>query len=137
MSKPSTATSPETDRQRPLSPHLQIYRPQMTSVLSILHRITGVGLMVGLGLVTWFLVAAASGPEAYAQVQNFCASLIGMLMLLGWTFALFYHLCNGIRHLIWDTGHLFNMDDATRAGYIVLLSASFLTALLWVSVAFF
>ncbi len=85
---------------RPLSPHLQVYRPQLTSVLSILHRITGVALAIGTLLLVWWLIAAAAGPGAYDAAQGFIGSILGRLLLLGWTFALFYHLANGIRHLL-------------------------------------
>ena len=94
---------------RPLSPHLQIYRWQLTSVLSILHRASGVTLSAGTILLVWWLIAAASGPEAYEGVQDFLGSWIGLLLLFGWTLSLFYHLCNGIRHLVWDTGHALDL----------------------------
>ena len=87
---------------RPLSPHLQVYRPQWTMVLSISHRITGVGLSLGTLLLVYWLAAAAAGPEAFETAQEVIGSWIGRLFLFGWTFALFYHLCNGIRHLVWD-----------------------------------
>ena len=85
---------------RPLSPHLQVYRWQLTSVLSILHRATGVALSVGTVLLVWWLVAAAEGPEAYAQVQGFLGSWVGLVLLFGWSVALHYHLCNGLRHRV-------------------------------------
>src|SRR5688500_2907199 len=91
-------------QDRPLSPHLQIYRWQITMVMSILHRITGVALAVGTLLLIWWLVAAAAGPDAFATAQDFLGSILGRLLLLGWSWALFYHLCNGIRHLAWDAG---------------------------------
>ncbi|MCK6419246.1 MAG: succinate dehydrogenase, cytochrome b556 subunit [Alphaproteobacteria bacterium] len=127
----STPTPP-----RPLSPHLLRYKPQMTSMLSILHRITGSALAVGLVFMTWVLWAIASGPEAYAHVQAFCTSLLGFLMLFGWSFALYYHLCNGIRHLIWDTGALFEINEAKKAGYAVLVCAAALTSLTWFAAAY-
>ncbi len=85
---------------RPLSPHLQIYRWQLTSVLSILHRAAGVALTAGAILLVWWLVAAASGPDAYESVADFLGSWLGLLLLFGWSLSLFYHLCNGIRHLV-------------------------------------
>src|SRR5260221_6908133 len=88
-----------TSPDRPLSPHLQIYRPQLTSVLSILHRATGILLGVGTLVLAWWVIAAAAGPDAFARVQGFLGSWLGILVLLGWTAALFYHLANGIRHL--------------------------------------
>jgi len=116
---------------RPLSPHLQIYRPQLTSVLSITHRATGVALAVGTLLLTWWLIAAATGPEAYAVVQGFLASWIGRLLLLGWTLSLFYHLCNGIRHLFWDVGYGFELRTTYVSGWLVLLATIVLTAATW------
>src|SRR5258708_16088954 len=92
-----------TPAQRPLSPHLQVYRWQLTSVMSILHRATGIALSLGAILLVWWLGAASDGPEPYAAVQRFLGSWIGLLLLFGWSLALFYHLCNGVRHLVWDT----------------------------------
>lgn len=117
--------------ERPLSPHLQVYRPQMTSMLSILHRMTGVALAVGTILFVWLLVATASGEDAFNTFMSVVSSPIGMVALAGWSFALFYHMCNGVRHLIWDTGRLFKIQYATSAGYIVLLSSITLTAFVW------
>ena len=117
--------------QRPLSPHLQVYRPQMTSVLSILHRMAGAALAVGTLLVVWWLVAAASGEQHYYTAMSFARSWLGVLMIFGWSVALCYHLCNGVRHLIWDTAHLMEIGSATRAGYVVLLMTVVLTALIW------
>lgn len=118
---------------RPLSPHLQVYRPQITSTLSILHRITGVALAVGTLLLTWWLVAAASGPEAFATAQGFIGSIIGRLLLFGWSFALFYHLCNGIRHLFWDAGFGFEIETAQRSGIAVVIAAAALTLVCWIA----
>src|SRR5260370_21599822 len=94
-----------TSDPRPLSPHLQIYRWQLTSVMSILHRASGIALAAGTILLVWWLAAAASGPGPLATVQGFLGSWFGLLLLFGWSAALFYHLCNGIRHLWWDTCH--------------------------------
>ncbi|MGF1629241.1 MAG: succinate dehydrogenase, cytochrome b556 subunit [Kiloniellaceae bacterium] len=122
-----------TSSNRPLSPHLQVYRPQITSILSILHRLTGVALAVGTLLLTYWLVAAASGPEAFADAQGLIGSILGRLLLFGWSFALFYHLCNGIRHLAWDAGYGFEIDTATRTGWIVVAASTVLTLLCWVA----
>src|ERR1700738_1366215 len=116
---------------RPLSPHLQIYRWQLTSVLSILHRASGVALSAGTILLVWWLIAAASGPEAYEGVQDFLGSWIGLLLLFGWTVALFYHLCNGIRHLVWDTGHALDLKSTYLGGWFVLAGTGALTVLAW------
>lgn len=117
--------------KRPLSPHLQIYKLPLMAKMSILHRMTGVALSFGTALVAWLLIAAASGEEAYNTFMLFALSPLGQLMLLGWSFALYYHLCNGIRHLFWDTGRLFKIRDARRAGAIVLFWAGILTFLTW------
>jgi succinate dehydrogenase / fumarate reductase cytochrome b subunit len=93
--------------ERPLSPHLQIYKPQITMVTSITHRATGIALGVGTLLLAWWLIAVAAGPEAYATVTAFTTSWFGQIILFGFTWSLFYHLCNGIRHLFWDMGQGF------------------------------
>ena len=117
---------------RPLSPHLQIYRWQLTSVLSILHRATGIALAVGaLYLATWVIYAAAS-PRAYALFQGFNMSILGRIVLGGWLFSAFYHLCNGIRHLFWDAGYGFGLKDAYRSGWTVVVVSLLATALSWV-----
>lgn len=120
-----------TDR-RPLSPHLQVYRPQLTSVLSITHRATGVALAVGTLLLVYWLVAAALGPQAYAQAQSVLGSKLGQLLLFLWTWALFYHLCNGIRHLFWDAGYGFEIPTVYKSGKAVLIASVVLTLLLWI-----
>lgn len=120
-----------TDR-RPLSPHLQVYRPQITSVLSITHRVTGVALAVGTLLLTYWLVAAASGPEAYAHAQGLLSSKLGLLFLFLWTLALFYHLSNGIRHLVWDAGYGFEIATVDKTGKWVIIAAVVLTVLTWI-----
>lgn len=120
-----------TRSDRPLSPHLQIYRPQLTSALSIFHRITGVVLTLGTLLLTAWVVAAASGPEAFAAVQGFIGSIPGYLVLFGWSVALFYHLGNGIRHLVWDAGYGFELTTVYRGGYAVLAATAVLTLLAW------
>lgn len=117
---------------RPLSPHLQVYRPQLTSVLSILHRLTGLALGGGAVLLAWWLIAAAAGPEAFAAVQWFNGGWIGRLILLGFTFSLFYHLFNGIRHLFWDTGAGFEMRTANATGWIVVALSVGFTGLAWI-----
>jgi succinate dehydrogenase / fumarate reductase, cytochrome b subunit len=116
---------------RPLSPHLQVYKPQITSVLSILHRITGVALAVGTLLLTWWLIAAAAGPEAFSTAQGFIGSWIGLLLLFGWSWALFYHLCNGIRHLCWDIGLGYELPAVRASGWVVVVASLILTAGAW------
>lgn len=117
--------------ERPLSPHLQVYRPQMTSVMSILHRITGFALAVGTLMVIWLLMAAAAGPEAFATYTGFITTPLGQLLLFGWTLAFFYHLANGVRHLFWDAGKLFSLSAAYKAGYVVWAMTVVLTVLTW------
>lgn len=112
---------PSTDR--PLSPHLQVYRPQITSILSILHRVTGVALTAGTLLLAWWLVAAAYGPEEFANIQGFIGSWIGQLVLWGFTFSMFYHLGNGVRHLAWDFGYGFELAHVRASGLAVLAFA--------------
>jgi succinate dehydrogenase / fumarate reductase, cytochrome b subunit len=112
---------------RPLSPHLQIYKPQVTSVLSILHRLTGLALSVGMLPLVWWLLAAASGPAAYAQAQAFLGSWLGTLLLIGWAYALFFHLCNGIRHLVWDAGCGLDIATTYATGWAVVVASAGLT----------
>ncbi len=119
-------------QERPLSPHLQIYKPQLTSVLSILHRATGIALAVGTLLLVWWLCAAATGPESYAAAQRFCAHWFGRLLLFGWSFALFFHLCNGIRHLFWDAGYGFELKTAYASGWTVVVASVVLTIGTWI-----
>ncbi len=121
--------------QRPLSPHLQIYRPQLTSVLSILHRATGVALSVGaLVLVAW-LVAIAAGPAAYNQSLGIFGSAWFKLLTAGWAFCGFYHLGNGIRHLAWDVGWGFELSQAYASGWAVT-AFSFVATALFLVLAF-
>ncbi len=118
-------------RARPLSPHLQVYRPQLTSVLSITHRATGVALAAGTLLLVWWLVAAASGPQQFATVQAVMGSWFGKLILLGWTVSLFFHLANGIRHLFWDAGLGFELRTTYASGWAVVAATLLLTVLAW------
>lgn len=119
---------------RPLSPHLSIYRWQIQMVTSILHRATGIALAAGTILLVVALLALASGPEAYAKVQAFCASWIGLFLLVGWTWSLAYHLLNGIRHLLQDAGLGYSPAQFVRNGWIVVAGSLVLTVLVWVCV---
>jgi len=119
--------------QRPLSPHLQIYKWQLTSVLSITHRATGLALSVGTVLLVWWLLAAASGADVFRVAQGFWYSWIGRLLLLGWSFSLFFHLCNGIRHLCWDAGRGFELKMVYRTGWLVVASSALLTLIAWIA----
>ena len=118
-------------KPRPLSPHLQVYKLPLTAKTSILHRLTGIALSLGTILVAIWLVAAASGEDAYNVVHDFLKSPLGTLMIFGWSAALFYHLSNGIRHLFWDLGYLLKKEDAMKASSVVLVSTVILTASAW------
>jgi succinate dehydrogenase / fumarate reductase, cytochrome b subunit len=115
-------------RPRPLSPHLQVYRPMYTTVLSILHRVTGAGLAFGLVLLAWWLLALASGPAAYARVRALLGSAPGGVVLAGFVLAFWYHFCNGLRHLSWDLGRGFEKASARRSGRAVVVAALGLSA---------
>lgn len=118
-------------RQRPLSPHLQVYRPQITSATSIFHRMTGAALAVSLFIVTWALMAIATGPEAFDVFKGFFSSIFGRLVLFGWTLAFFYHFCSGIRHLIMDTGAMMTIEKAYKAAYVTYAMTLILTIGTW------
>ena len=120
--------------QRPLSPFWQ-YRWQYTMALSILHRFTGCALSVGLLLFVYWLVAAAGGAESYADAQVVFAHPLARVALVGFSFAFFYHLMNGVRHLAWDVGHGFEKSQARTSGWLVFIGSLVLTALLWVLLA--
>jgi succinate dehydrogenase / fumarate reductase cytochrome b subunit len=121
--------------QRPLSPHLQVYRPQLTSMLSILHRATGIAVAVGALLLVCWLVAAASGDAAYDGLSWFLRSIVGIVLLFGWTAALWYHFCNGLRHLAWDAGRGLDLPQVHRTGWTVVVATAALTVLTWIVAA--
>jgi succinate dehydrogenase / fumarate reductase cytochrome b subunit len=116
---------------QPLSPHLQIYRWQLTSVMSILHRFTGIALAIGAILLVSWIGAASDGPDSFAKMQWFLGSPGGLIVMFGWTVALFYHLCNGIRHLVWDTGRGLELKSVYASGYAVLVATAALTIVSW------
>ena len=117
---------------RPLSPHLQIYRLPLTAITSITHRLSGLLLGLGaFGMVYW-LVALAAGPEAYAAAQAAAGSVIGQIVMILFSLALFYHLANGIRHLFWDAGYGFELETAHRTGQAAIAAAVVLTIIAWV-----
>ncbi|MGB7290217.1 MAG: succinate dehydrogenase, cytochrome b556 subunit [Candidatus Macondimonas sp.] len=117
--------------QRPLSPHLQVYRWSLTMLMSIVHRATGVVLSLGSILLVIWIASVAAGPNAYAMAQGVVTSPIGLLLLFGWSVALFYHLCNGIRHLFWDIGMGFEKAQARRSGWAALAGTAILTLATW------
>ena len=119
--------------ERPLSPHLQIYRWPVTMATSILHRATGCGLAAGTLLLAWWLAAAAAGPEYYAMVQAVLGSILGRLVLLGFSWALFYHLLNGIRHLGWDMLWGLDVPTMTKTGWAVVAGSAVLTIVTWIA----
>ena len=122
---------PNVTRLRPKSPNLQIYRPQLTSVLSFVHRLSGAALSVAaFGLVAW-LVAGAVGSDAFSRAQAIVQSVPGYIVLFLLTWVLFYHLCNGIRHLVWDSVHAFELRSIYAGGWIVVIASLVLTLALW------
>jgi len=120
-----------TQTNRPLSPHVGIYRWQWSNTLSILHRATGLGLALGAILFTAWLVAIASGPDRYLGIVGFLGSPLGLLLLVGWSFCFFYHLCNGVRHLFWDAGMGFDLARARATGLAAVAVAVLLTLAFW------
>ena len=137
---PAVGVSQKTERsaaiERPLSPFMfpTWYRFQITSILSIVHRFTGIALAVGSVLLVWWLVAVAAGGEVFRETRAFIASPIGLVLLFCWSVAFFYHLCSGVRHLAWDAGYGFEIRNAYRSGYAVLVATALLTALAWLYV---
>ena len=119
---------------RPLSPHLQIYRWYLTMMMSIAHRTTGILLSASLIFLTWWLLALASGPEAFGSISWLVDSWFGGLLLFVWTYVVFQHMCTGIRHLAWDAGYGFELKAAYRSGYVVFAAAGVLTLVTWIAV---
>lgn len=120
-----------TNHDRPLSPHLSVYRWPVTMVTSILHRATGIGMAAGFIVLVAWLFDAAAGPETYAVFLGAANSLFGKLLLIGWSWAFFYHLSNGIRHLVWDSGRGFEKSQATASAWFVIIGSLVLTAAFW------
>lgn len=124
------------ERNRPQSPNIQIYRPQLTSVLSIANRVSGVALsFAAVGLMVW-LIAAAAGPQPYAAVQDTLRSAIGQVVLFAMTLAFFFHLCAGIRHLAWDAGYGFELRTIYASGWVVVVASVLLTVVAWIAALF-
>ena len=123
-------------KQRPLSPHLQIYKPEITSILSVFHRITGIALSCGSLLLVLWVFSLSLGKNYYEYYIIFSQSWIGVFILIGFTFALNYHLSNGIRHLFWDFGHGFEMGTVYKSGIAVVLCATIFTAFIWIVILF-
>ena len=121
-------------RQRPLSPHLQIYKPQITSILSILHRGTGIVLSIGSIILVLWIVTLTLGESTYLMYSNIINNWFGKFIIFGFTFALFYHLSNGIRHLFWDAGYGYELNHAYISGISVIISSLLLTSMTWLIV---
>jgi succinate dehydrogenase / fumarate reductase cytochrome b subunit len=120
-----------TQRERPLSPHLQVYRWQITMTMSILHRATGVALAIGAFGVAWWLLAVAGGAESHATFQAFSASWFGRIALFGLSFCLVYHLLNGLRHLLWDVGYGYEIPKLYATGWTVVALSVLITGAVW------
>jgi succinate dehydrogenase / fumarate reductase, cytochrome b subunit len=118
--------------ERPLSPHISIYKPMLTMLMSIAHRITGIALYFGTLLIAWWLLAAASGPNAFAGIGAFMNSLLGRIVLFGYTWALMHHMLGGIRHLIWDTGHGFGPHEREWLAVATVVGSVSLTLVIWI-----
>ncbi len=117
--------------RRPLSPHMQVYRPQLSSVLSIMNRVTGLALSLGTILLVWWLAAAAGGPASFATVQAFLHTWVGLFLLFGWTVSLFYHLFGGIRHLAWDAGYGYDLPQMHMTGWVVVILTLVCSLITW------
>ncbi len=124
-------TEPKSPHARPVSPHISIYRPQISSVLSIMHRITGLALFAGSSLIVLWLWSAAYAPVFYSTLHDCLSSWFGQLCLFGWVAAFYYHLGNGIRHLFWDVGLGFSLPVMRRSGLVVLAFAAVMTCVTW------
>ena len=121
-----------TSSNRPLSPHLSIYKPIPTMVMSIIHRITGAALYFGTILLAWWLIAAASGEAYFEWVNSIFGSFFGRLILFGYTWALIHHMLGGIRHLVWDTGRGLEKDTTTKIAYATVIASIAITLILWI-----
>jgi succinate dehydrogenase / fumarate reductase, cytochrome b subunit len=127
-------SSPSAKANRPLSPHLSIYHFTITMAMSVAHRITGAALYFGTLLVAWFLIAAASGPEAFAVVSAVYGSWFGLLVLFGYSWALFHHMLGGVRYLVWDTGAMMDKGERDAIAWATLAGSLALTVIVWVAI---
>jgi succinate dehydrogenase / fumarate reductase cytochrome b subunit len=126
-------TKAKLGAERPLSPHLQIYRPMLTMMMSIAHRISGAANAAGFILLAWWLIAIATGPDSYAQAASFFASIPGRLMLFLFSWSLIHHMLGGIRHLIWDTGRGLDKTSIEIFAWLTIIGSTLLTVLIWVA----
>jgi succinate dehydrogenase / fumarate reductase cytochrome b subunit len=131
---PSQGSSKPQLAERPLSPHLQIYKPQLTTGMSIMHRMTGIGLTLGLLILVAWLVGLATGPDNYAACMSVIKCPLCQIVLFGLTWAFFYHFCCGVRHLLWDAGFFLNIDGVYSTGRIALGVSTLLTVILWLKI---
>lgn len=130
------APSPRGARpDRPLSPHLQIYKPLINMVMSILHRITGAALYFGTLLLAWWLIAAATGPDYFNYVSSWFATWAGKAVLVGYTWALLHHLLGGLRHFLWDTGRGYDLETIDQLSWGSIIASLIITGLIWATVA--
>lgn len=120
-----------TQSNRPLSPHLQVYRLPLTAMISIMHRATGAALSLGALLLVWVLSSLAAGPESYASMHGHLSAWYGQIVLFGFTFVLYFHFCHGIRHLLWDTGWGLELEAVEKSDLVVIGSAIGLTLATW------
>ncbi len=127
-------TTPSTKPARPLSPHLQVYKPQLTSIMSILHRATGVYLALGLPVFVGWLVAVAANQQTYEMVIGWCQTPVGQVLMFGWTWAFFYHFWCGIRHLLWDAGYFLTIKGVYATGWFVLFISTFAAGMTWAKI---
>ena len=128
----ASSASPPKPRPRPLSPHLEIYRPTLTMAMSIVHRISGVGLYIGVLLLAWFLIALSSDATTFSIFSRFIHSFIGQLLLLGFTWALFHHMLGGVRHALWDAGIGLDHPLRERLAQATLIGGIALTIITWI-----
>jgi len=131
LSDTKEKSSRMAQNSRPLSPHLQVYKPQITSMMSIFHRITGIILAGGAMLLVLWLLALARGPEVYEHAQCVATSVIGQVVIFGWVFCFFYHLLNGLRHMVWDTGRGLSIGFASKSAYVILAATVVLSVLVF------
>jgi len=124
-------SDPASRAERPLSPHLQVYRPAISMVMSVFHRLTGMALYLGIILLAWWLIAAASGPDYYAVAMDWIGSPIGYLILIGLSWSVFHHALGGIRHFVWDTGRGFEIPTVLNLSWATLLGSLTITAFFW------
>jgi succinate dehydrogenase / fumarate reductase cytochrome b subunit len=117
--------------ERPLSPHLQIYRPMLTMMMSIAHRISGAANAAGFVLLAWWLIAIAAGPDAYAHVSHFFAGILGRIVLFLFTWSLVHHMLGGMRHLVWDTGRALDKTSIEVLAWLTIIGSIVLTVLIW------